>query len=100
IESHAEDLRTVLQNDELVSEIKKDYRTARLNDRQRALCDFAEKLTLFPASTTPADLDQLRRMGFSDTDILDATQVISYFNYINPIADGLGVDLESWMKKK
>jgi alkylhydroperoxidase family enzyme len=52
-----------------------------------------------PAKTTPLDLDKLRQAGFTDADILDAAQVISYFNYINRIADGLGVDLESWMKR-
>ena len=89
-----------MQNDELADQIKNDYRTAELNDRQRALCEFAEKLTLRPAEMKPEDLDHLRRTGFSDTDILDAVQVISYFNYINRIADGLGVDPESWMKER
>jgi len=83
-----------------VDQIKEDYRKARLNVRQSALCDFAEKLTLTPAKTTPTNLEKLRQAGFSDNDILDAVQVISYFSYINRIADGLGVDLESWMKRK
>jgi alkylhydroperoxidase family enzyme len=42
-----------------------------------------------------ADVDALRELGWSDLEIHDAAQVISYFNYINRIADGLGVDLES-----
>lgn len=45
----------------------------------------------------PADLDRLRRVGLSDRDILDAVQVIAYFNYINRIADALGVDPEPEM---
>ena len=48
---------------------------------------------------TPADLDALRKQGFNDTAIHDATQVIAYFNYINRIADGLGTDLEVHMPK-
>ena len=43
------------------------------------------------------NVDSLRKHGFSDRQITVATQVISYFNYINRIADGLGVDLEDWM---
>ncbi len=43
------------------------------------------------------DLDVLREHGFSDEQITVATQVIGYFNYINRIADGLGVDDEPWM---
>ena len=47
---------------------------------------------------TAEDLDTLRSEGFDDTAIHDATQVISYFNYINRIADGLGVDAEDEME--
>jgi alkylhydroperoxidase family enzyme len=64
----------------------------------RELCDFAVKLTLAPGSTGPAEIDQLRQVGFSEEQITVAVQVIGYFNYINRIADGLGVDPESWMK--
>ncbi|MCP4098262.1 MAG: hypothetical protein GY748_18685 [Planctomycetaceae bacterium] len=44
-----------------------------------------------------ANIDRLRKVGLADDQITVATQVISYFNYINRIADGLGVDLEDWM---
>jgi uncharacterized peroxidase-related enzyme len=63
----------------------------------RALCDFAVQLTNDPASITPAALDALRQQGLSDGAISDAVQVIAYFNYINRMADGLGVDLEPGM---
>jgi len=78
-------------------QIKTDYRTAELSPVDRALCDHAIKLTRAPASITKADLDLLRGVGLSEAAISDATQVISYFNYINRIADGLGVDLEKGM---
>ena len=48
---------------------------------------------------TQADIDLLKEKGFSQSAISDAAQVISYFNYINRIADGLGVDLEPEMEK-
>ena len=63
----------------------------------RALCDFAVKLTVTPGEMREADVAKLRDLGFSDAAITIATQVISYFNYINRIADGLGVDPEQWM---
>jgi uncharacterized peroxidase-related enzyme len=88
-----------LKNDALTDQIKKDYKTADLSERQRALCEFAEKLTLTPAKMTAEDLNPLRAAELSDRDILDVVQVISYFNYINRIADGLGVDPEAWMKQ-
>ena len=57
------------------------------------------KLTHTPAEIEQADIDRLRELGLSDTAISDATQVIAYFNYINRIADGLGVDLEFGMSR-
>lgn len=46
-----------------------------------------------------ADVDKLRGVGLSDRAIHDATQVIAFFNYINRVADGLGVDLEAGMPR-
>ena len=57
----------------------------------------AEKLTRAPASITQADIEALRAHGFDDRAIHDAVQTIAYFNYINRIADGLGVDLETFV---
>jgi uncharacterized peroxidase-related enzyme len=74
-----------------------DYREAELSFEDRALCDFAVKLTLTPGEMKPSDIDALREHGFDDEAITIATQVVSYFNYINRIADALGVDNEPWM---
>jgi len=74
-----------------------DFREATLSDVDRALCEHAARLTRTPAAMGQADVDQLRAVGLSDVAIHDATQVIAYFNYINRIADGLGVDLEEGM---
>ena len=74
-----------------------DYRTADLPPPDRALCDFAVKLTQSPGEMNAADIETLRAQGFDDRGIHDAVQVIAYFNYINRIADGLNVDLEQGM---
>ncbi|MCA1560913.1 MAG: peroxidase [Acidobacteria bacterium] len=62
-----------------------------------ALMEFAEKVTRAPWTAAPDDLDRLRAQGLSDLAISDAVQVIAYFNYINRLADALGVDLEPGM---
>ncbi|NNC89771.1 MAG: hypothetical protein HKN82_15045 [Akkermansiaceae bacterium] len=56
------------------------------------------KLTLVPGRVGAADLEALRAAGFDDEALTIAVQVIGYFNYINRIADGLGVDAEEWMR--
>jgi uncharacterized peroxidase-related enzyme len=75
-----------------------DYRRAPLSSEDRALCDFAAKLTLRPGAMQKQDFDLLTRHGFTDEQITVAVQVIGYFNYINRIAEGLGVDPEEWMR--
>jgi uncharacterized peroxidase-related enzyme len=81
----------------LVHHIAKDWHAAALTPPNRALCAYAAKLTLTPAQVDDTDITQLRQHGLSDRAIHDATQVISYFNYINRIADGLAVDLEDFV---
>ena len=58
------------------------------------MCAYAEKLTRSPGEMEEQDVQKLKLVGWSDREIHDACQVIAYFNYINRIADGLGVDLE------
>lgn len=71
-----------------------------VTEAEAALCRYAEKLTREPAAIGLADLDALRAAGYDDRRIHDAAQVVAYFNYINRIADGLGVDLEAWMPSR
>ena len=60
----------------------------------RALCDYAVKLTTLPSQVGREDADVLRAHGWDDIAIHDAIQVIGYFNYINRIADAVGIDDE------
>lgn len=70
------------------------WEQAPLSAAERALCAWAEKLTRTPAAVGRPDADALRAAGWDDRAIHDAAQVVAYFNYINRIADGLGVDPE------
>ena len=106
--AHAFDLRAEVaedwgltdeaEADRVVHLIAADWRQASLSAADRALCRHAEKLTLTPAEMSPADLDALREVGLDDRAIHDATQVISYFNYINRLADSLGVEPETFIR--
>ena len=61
------------------------------------MLDYAVKLTLTPGQMGDEDVESLREVGFEQAAILDICQVVSYFNYVNRMADGLGVELEaSW----
>jgi len=71
-----------------------DWREAELAAAERALCAFAEKLSLAPATMAESDLAPLRAAGLDDVAIHDAVQVIAYFNYINRVADALHVEVE------
>lgn len=71
-----------------------DWRTADLSPRSRAILGYAEKLTLTPSAMVADDLTPMRDAGLTDEGILHACEVTSYFNYINRMADGLGVTLE------
>jgi len=82
----------------LVEAIVFDYRNAPISRAELALLEFAEKLTREPSSCREHDIHLLRQAGWSDSPILDATLVISYFAFVNRIADGLGVELEEGMR--
>ena len=80
--------------------VKVDYRTAKLDAATRALLDFATKLTRAPAAMAEDDVARLRAVGFSERAMLDAVEIVGYFNYINRVADGLHVDLEPDMRPR
>ena len=61
------------------------------------MLEYAVKLTSAPGDMVEQDVAALRAVGFSDRDILDIAEVVSYYAYVNRIADGLGVSLETWL---
>jgi uncharacterized peroxidase-related enzyme len=68
-----------------------DYRTAHLEPQDRAMIDFVVRLTNDAASLVRDDLETLRVNGFDDKAILQITLIAGWFNYINRVADALGV---------
>jgi uncharacterized peroxidase-related enzyme len=91
VESHAEFLRCVTLDEELAAALRRDYRQAALSDQELAMLDYAVKLTRSPALVTAEDLERLRQAGFDDRAILQINLIASWFNYINRVADGVGV---------
>jgi uncharacterized peroxidase-related enzyme len=91
----AERKPTAAEADPFVHQAVRDWRGCRLSPAVLALLEYAEKVTRGPATCVAADIGALRQSGWSDAAILDAVQVTTYFNYINRIADALGVEPEA-----
>jgi uncharacterized peroxidase-related enzyme len=71
--------------------LRRDYTQANLSEQDRAMLDFAVGLTKAAYKLTPDDLSRLREVGFDDVAILQITLIAGWFNYINRVADALGV---------
>ena len=97
MQAHGEDLREQVSEDQLVSQIKTDFRSAEVDATTRAILEFAEKVTLTAYTVQPSDLDLLRSHGLDDETIFDVVEVVGFFNSINRIADALGVELEDFL---
>lgn len=74
--------------------LARDWRTSGIDGRLTAILAFAEKLTAKPADVVREDLTPLREAGLDDRGILEVVEVTAYFNFVNRLADGLGVALE------
>lgn len=94
VRHHAEALNAYWKDDARVDAVIADYRSAPdLTSRHRTMLDYAVQLTREPAAVAETSVQRLREVGFSDEDILDVNLITSYFNFVNRIAEGLGVDL-------
>ena len=72
--------------------IQNDWRKADLNDAQKAMLEYTEKLTLTPAMMEEKDIQALRDVGWDDRDVLDIASACAYFNFRVRIVDGLGLE--------
>ena len=81
-------------DDKLVKDITTDYERARLTPAERVMLDYVGQVTRDATRIGPADHERLRSHGFDDRAILQITLIASWFNYINRVADALGVGRE------
>ena len=78
----------------MVGALQDDYRAAPISEQDRVMLDYVVQLTKDATRIAPADHERLRAVGFDDTGILQITLIASWFNYINRVADALGVGRE------
>jgi len=78
----------------MVEALRRDYKTAPISEQDRVMLDYVVKLTSDATKCSPADHEALRAVGFDDKGILQITLIASWFNYINRVADALGVGRE------
>ena len=76
---------------ELVEALQRDYRSAAISEQERTMLDYVVKLTKDATKVSSGDHAKLRAVGFDDRGILQITLIASWFNYINRVADALGV---------
>ena len=89
--SHTEFLRRATSDNALAEAIRRDFRTAPIDERDRAMLEYAEQITRDATGVTDAHHTRLRAAGFDDRGILQITLIAAWFNYINRVADALGV---------
>ena len=78
-------------DDELVKGLQEDYQTAPISEQDKLMLDYVTQLTRDATRISAGDHDRLRAAGFDDQGILQITLIASWFNYINRVADALGV---------
>lgn len=91
INHHAEALRRYIKDEDVVTMLMEADGLETLEPRLSNIVRHAEKLTSAPGAMTESDLGELRAVGLGEKDILDLTQVVAYFNFVNRMALGLGV---------
>lgn len=78
-------------DDDLISKLKTDYENAPITEAERVMCDYVVQLTKDATKIHPGHHEKLRAAGFDDQAILQITLIASWFNYINRVADALGI---------
>jgi uncharacterized peroxidase-related enzyme len=81
----------VTLDEELVKALQDDYKTAPISDQDRAMLDYVAQLTRDATGISRRHHERLRAVGFDDRGIVQITLIASWFNYINRVADALGV---------
>jgi uncharacterized peroxidase-related enzyme len=89
---HAESLRKLSKDEALVRALRGDWRMAEITAREYAMLEYAWRLTVAPGAVQERDIAALRAEGFDDRAVLQINLITSWFNFLNRVADGLGVE--------
>jgi uncharacterized peroxidase-related enzyme len=92
---HSEALNHFWKDEVRLKQFEDDYHTANLTISEIAICDYAKTLTLNPSEKRDMYINTLKEQGLDDRSILDLNLIVSYFNFVNRMVLGLGVNLES-----
>jgi uncharacterized peroxidase-related enzyme len=93
---HGEALNNYWKDEKKLEAFKADYTKVGLTEKQIVMCDYASNMTLHPGKAAESNVvGPLKKKGHSDEAILDASLVVSYFNFVNRMVLGLGVHLEN-----
>jgi len=92
VSHHGEALRFYLKNGDQLDSFRQGQQPENLSQRAKALADYALKLTLGPGNIAKVDVEALRSVGVSDSEIVDLVLLTGYVNFVNRIAQGLGVE--------
>jgi uncharacterized peroxidase-related enzyme len=99
IHHHSDALLRLTKDRILADAIRTDYRTAPLTNVERLMLEFAVQLSTEPTQNFSTWISKLRKNNLTDEAILHTTLIVAYFNFVNRIANGLGVELESYWQK-
>ncbi|MCH7723409.1 MAG: peroxidase-related enzyme [Bacteroidetes bacterium] len=92
VNHHSEALKSYWKDKEKVKQASEDFRKLDLPEKTKAILEYAEKLTLHPDRMNESDVVILRNNGLTDEEILSVVLIINYFNFVNRVANGLGID--------
>jgi len=92
VNHHAEALNHFWRDEEKLKELEENYENMAISKKEKRMLDFAKRSTEKPDSIEQKDVDDLRKIGFSDKEILNIAMITSYFNFVNRIALTLGVE--------
>jgi uncharacterized peroxidase-related enzyme len=95
IQHHAEALNYYWQHSTRVKKFLKSFTAVGLSDELIKLLEYAEKLTQTPDEIKESDVEKLKSKRYTDEEILNLNMIVSYFNFVNRIANGLGVEFSS-----
>lgn len=91
---HGEFLRAASRDDHLVYHLEHDWKEGPIDDQERAMLTFVEKLNNQPGKIAAEDVEALRKAGFEETGVLDIIMITALFNFMNRVLDGVGIRAE------